>query len=340
MNVLEVQNLSLRIDGPGGAVPILRDVTFAIGAGEAVGLVGESGSGKSMTLRAVARLLPPAAQTSGTIMVNGTDVATLGRGQLRALRTRELGFVFQDPRSAVNPMHRIGDFLTEVVRDQRGDLPAARARALELLERTGVPEPARRLRQYPGELSGGLLQRVVIAAALMARPTLLLADEPTTALDVTTQSDVLALVDELRREQQTAMVFVTHDLDLALAVCDRVVVLYAGQVMEVASSASLGHAPLHPYTRGLFASRPPLERRVDPLPAIDGVPAGLADAPSGCPFQDRCAVVQERCRAELPPLRPVGDQLVRCHRADEIRDGRLREPLPIAVRAPAEAGGR
>jgi oligopeptide/dipeptide ABC transporter ATP-binding protein len=317
MNVLELRGLSVSI----GATPILRDVDLTVGAGEAVGLVGESGSGKSMTLRTIARLLPAAARPTGSVSVKGTDVGKLGRGQLRALRTRDLGYVFQDPRAAVNPMHRVRDFLTEVARDQRLDVRAATSRAVELLTRMGVPEPERRLRQYPGELSGGLLQRVVIAASLMNRPALLLADEPTTALDVTTQSDVLALVDELRREQGTAMVFVTHDLDLALAVCDRVVVLYAGQVMEIASSGALGTAAVHPYTRGLFASRPPLDQRLEPLPMIDGVPAGLADVPIGCPFQARCPLAQQRCRTDLPPLRPIGDRRVRCHRAEEIVEG-------------------
>ena len=337
MSVLDVQGLSVDIDTAAGRVPILRDVAFTVGAGEAVGLVGESGSGKSMTLRAIARLLPPSARASGMITINDTPVASLGRGALRALRSRELGFVFQDPRAAVNPMHRVGDFLTEPVRDRRGDVRAATARAAELLTRIGVPDPERRMRQYPAELSGGLLQRVVIAAALMAGPSLLLADEPTTALDVTTQSDVLALVDQLRREQGTAMVFVTHDLDLALAVCDRVVVLYAGQVVEVASAASLVAAPVHPYTRGLFASRPPLDRRVEPMPAIEGVPAALADVPVGCPFQARCPIVQDRCRTTLPPLVPVGDELVRCHRTDELRAGPLRERLPLAAPTPAGA---
>ena len=338
MSVLDVQGLSVDIDTAAGRVPILRDVAFTVGAGEAVGLVGESGSGKSMTLRAIARLLPPTARPTGTIAINGTPVGSLGRSALRALRRRELGFVFQDPRAAVNPMHRVGDFLTEVVRDRRGDVRAATARAVDLLARIGVPDPERRLRQYPVELSGGLLQRVVIAAALMGGPSLLLADEPTTALDVTTQSDVLALVDQLRREQGTAMVFVTHDLDLALAVCDRVVVLYAGQVVEVASAASLARAPLHPYTRGLFASRPPLDRRVEPMPAIDGVPAALADVPAGCPFQARCPIVQDRCRTWLPPLIPVGDELVRCHRVDELRAGTLIGRLPLVAPAPTPAG--
>ena len=336
MSVLDVRDLSVEIATSGGPVPILRDVAFTVAAGEAVGLVGESGSGKSMTLRAIARLLPSTARSSGSITVNGADVGALGRGALRALRSRELGFVFQDPRAAVNPMHRVGDFLTEVARDQRQDVAAATARAVDLLERIGVPDPERRLRQYPAELSGGLLQRVVIAAALMAHPSLLLADEPTTALDVTTQSDVLALVDQLRREQGTAMVFVTHDLDLAVAVCDRVVVLYAGQVVEIAAAASLAHRPLHPYTRGLFASRPPLERRVEPMPAIEGVPAALADVPAGCPFQARCPIVQDRCRTDRPPLAAAGADLVRCHRTDELLAGRLVDRLPLA--APAGAG--
>jgi oligopeptide/dipeptide ABC transporter ATP-binding protein len=258
----------------------------------------------------------------GTITFDGRDIADLRGSALRQFRRRDVSFVFQDPRAAINPIQQIGDFLLEEAKDSGEDMWETRRRAVELLRRMGIDDAERRMRQYPFQLSGGLLQRVMIAAGLLPRPRLLLADEPTTALDVTTQSDVLALTDELRREQGGALIFVTHDIDLAMAVCDRIVVLYAGRVLEVAEAAPLHSSAVHPYTRGLMDSRPPLDRRLVRLPSIEGVPIAAGESGPGCPFVRRCSLALPVCGSTLPELTPTGHGLVRCHRATEIMAAR------------------
>ncbi|MFF4630052.1 ABC transporter ATP-binding protein [Streptomyces griseorubiginosus] len=317
--LLQVRDLRLDVTTDDGhRRPILRGIDLSVRAGEALGIVGESGSGKSMTLRCIARLTPPGAHVSGDVLVGGRDVSRLRGKELRRFRQTDVGYVFQDPRAAINPMHTVGDFLLEVARDRGEDEGAARADAVEILTRMGIADPEQRMRQYPFELSGGLLQRVMIASVLMAQPALLLADEPTTALDVTTQSDVLALTDRLRRERGIAMLFVTHDLDLAMAVCKRIAVVYAGQLLEVSDADSLRHRPLHPYTRGLLTSRPPLQTRLQRIPVIPGTPISAADVGPGCPFAGRCPVVLPRCNQEPPPRHVHPGGVVHCHRAEEI----------------------
>jgi oligopeptide/dipeptide ABC transporter ATP-binding protein len=232
--------------------------------------------------------------------------------------------VFQDPRAHVNPVRRIGDFMTEALRTNLG-LPAAEARhlAITMLGQVGIEDADLRLRQYPHELSGGMLQRVMIAAALLTGPRLLLADEPTTALDVTTQSEIVAILDDLRRDYGLAMLFITHDLELAAAICDRTAVMYAGQIVEVRSSARLHSDPLHPYTAALTAARPDIAVTAGRLRAIPGRPLSAFEAPTGeCAFAPRCSHVQEACRSTLPPLIELADGYSRCLRARELR-GRL-----------------
>jgi oligopeptide/dipeptide ABC transporter ATP-binding protein len=322
--LLCLENLRLDILGDDGTDrPILHGIDLAVRPGEAVGIVGESGSGKSMTLRSIARLTPPAARVTGEVRVGGKDVNRLRGKDLRRYRQTEVGYVFQDPRAAINPMHTVGDFLLEPARDRGENLAAATTAAVEMLGRMGIPDPQRRLRQYPFELSGGLLQRVMIASVLLTGPALLLADEPTTALDVTTQADVLALTDRLCRERGIAMLFVTHDLDLAMAVCGRIVVLYAGQVLEVADSATIRQAPRHPYTRGLLASRPPVDVRLPRIPVIPGAPVSAADAGPGCPFATRCPAALPVCGTAFPERTTHSGGTVACHRADEIAAGTL-----------------
>jgi oligopeptide/dipeptide ABC transporter ATP-binding protein len=229
--------------------------------------------------------------------------------------------VFQDPRAHVNPVRRIGDFMTEALRTNQ-DLPAdeARHRAITMLGQVGIEDGDRRLRQYPHELSGGMLQRVMIAAALLTGPRLLLADEPTTALDVITQSEIVAILDDLRRDYGLAMLFITHDLELAAAICDRTAVMYAGQIVEVRSSARLHDDPLHPYTAALAAARPDIAGTVGRLRAIPGRPLSAFEAPSGeCAFAPRCAHVQDACRLRPPPLIGLAGGLSRCIRAHELR---------------------
>ncbi len=324
-SLLEVEHLVVELPVEGRMRTVLRDVSLSIGTGEAVGLVGESGSGKSMTARAVARLLPRGAQVSGALRYDGTDIAQLRGGALREYRGR-VATVFQDPRAHINPVRTIGDFITEALCTNRGvSRGQARERAIAALDDVGIDDGARRLTQHPHELSGGLLQRVMIAAALLTEPQLLLADEPTTALDVTTQAEVMAILDELRCDRGLALLFITHDLDLADAVCDRTCVMYAGQIVEDQPSATLAQAPLHPYTRSLESARPAITGPAQRLAAIRGRPVSAFEAPAGCAFAPRCDFAQERCTQQEPAPETIDGTTVRCLRARE-----LREPLTPA----------
>jgi oligopeptide/dipeptide ABC transporter ATP-binding protein len=300
--------------------PILRDVSLTVAAGEAVGLVGESGSGKSMTARTIARLLPDGARVTGTVEVNGVEVNSLSGRALRAHRTN-VGVIFQDPKAHINPVRTIGDFMTEslVLTRRRGRSDARRA-AVRALEEVGVSRASQRLDQYPHELSGGLLQRVMIATTLLTEPPLLLADEPTTALDVTTQAEVVAILDELRRERGLALVFITHDLDLAGAMCDRTAVMYAGEIVETGPSATMHSAPRHPYTQALGSARPSLDHDVKRLPAIPGRPISPAEAPPGCAFEARCPFSIDRCSQEHPSLEELAGGQARCVRAGTVQE--------------------
>jgi oligopeptide/dipeptide ABC transporter ATP-binding protein len=318
-DLLVVDSLAVDLPLEGGLRSVLSDVSFTIGAGEALGLVGESGSGKSMSARAIARLLPPGAVQRGTVRFDDRDVATLRGSALRGYRG-EVAMIFQDPRSHINPVRTIGDFMTEALRTNRGvGRHAAADAAITGLSEVGIDDGERRLNQHPQELSGGLLQRVMIATALLTEPRLLLADEPTTALDVTTQAEVMAILDELRRERNMAMLFITHDLELASAVCDRTAVMYAGQIVEQRQSSLLHEDPLHPYTAGLVAARPRIDGDASRLNAIPGRPLSAFEAPHGCAFADRCVHEQPQCRVERPPVRALSDGLVRCVRAHDLR---------------------
>ena len=319
MSLLDLDALRVRLPVGGEQRTVLHDVSLSISPGEALGLVGESGSGKSMTCRAIARILPRGAEVGGAIRFDGIDVTAMRGQQLRTYRS-DVAVVFQDPRAHVNPVRRIGDFMTEALRTNRGvSRAAAETKAAELLDEVGVDDPRRRLRQHPHELSGGLLQRVMIATSLLTEPRLLLADEPTTALDVTTQSEVMAIVDDLRRRRGMAMLFIIHDLDLASAVCDRTAVMYAGQIVEQRDSRELHDDPLHPYTAGLVAARPRVDATNERLSAIPGRPRSAFEAPDGCAFGDRCAFAADACRASRPSLSELDGGLVRCHRAAELR---------------------
>jgi oligopeptide/dipeptide ABC transporter ATP-binding protein len=320
MTLLAVDGLTVTLAIAGERRPVLRDVSLEIAPGEALGLVGESGSGKSMTARAIARILPPGAQVTGRIAFDGRDVGALSGGALRSYRG-EVAVVFQDPRAHVNPVHRIEDFMTEALVVTGGvSRAAARRRASASLLEVGIDEPERRLRQYPHEMSGGMLQRVMIAAALLTEPKLLLADEPTTALDVTTQSEVMAILDELRRDRGLALLFITHDLELAGAVCDRTAVMYAGEIVEERISRVLHDDPLHPYTAALVAARPDVTSTAARLAAIPGRPLSAFEAPSdACAFAPRCGFATEACEEAHPRLAGLAGGQARCFRAVELR---------------------
>ncbi len=298
--LLEIDHLATQLPVEGRLQTVLHDVSLTIDEGEAVGLVGESGSGKSMTARAVARLLPSGAVSSGDIRYRGRVVTDLRGGALREYRG-EVAMIFQDPRTHINPVRSIGDFMTEALRTNRGvDRSKARAQAVAALDDVGIPDGERRLKQFPHELSGGLLQRVMIASALLTEPRLVLADEPTTALDVTTQAEVMAILDELRRSHGMALLFITHDLDLAGAVCDRTCVMYAGEIVEAQRSSTLGHrsaAPVH----GVAVGRASRDRRKRPSSGGDPGPAGVG-VRSACGLLVRAAL---RLRSgRLPRARP------------------------------------
>ncbi|MEV8590769.1 ABC transporter ATP-binding protein [Streptomyces sp. NPDC051180] len=318
LHTLDVQGL--RITLPGTARPVLDGVDLHVGAGETVALVGESGSGKTLTSRSALNLLPPGAVVEGAVRVHGEDVLTMTADQLRALRTGTVSMIFQDPRAALNPLRRIGDFLTESV-TLTGAMgkAAATARAGELLRAVGLDETA--LRKYPGQVSGGMLQRVMIAAALMGDPALVLADEPTTALDVTTQAEVIALLAELRARFGTGLLFVTHDLDLAAAISDRVYVMYAGRIAESGPAEALFARPRHPYTSALLASTPRLEGPQGRLAAIDGQPPDLRQELVGCPFATRCHLATEICDQQAPEPRSAPGRphhQAACHHSDRL----------------------
>jgi oligopeptide/dipeptide ABC transporter ATP-binding protein len=320
--LLEIQDLHVDLIIDGVPRPVLHETTVGVDAGEALGLVGESGAGKSMTVRAIMRLLPPGATTSGRVLYKGDDVLAFDKQALRRFLAGEAAMIFQDPTTHINPVRTIGDFLTEALitnDDVRPD--DARRQVSVILEDVGIPDAERRLGQYPHELSGGLLQRVMIAAALAIKPRLLLADEPTTSLDVTTQSEVMAILDEQRRQRGLALIFVTHDLELAAAVCDRIAVMYAGFLVEDRAAGSLHEDARHPYTAGLMASRPSPTQRTARLWAIPGRPLSAYEVESGCCFASRCPFAEERCRAARPPLLTIGDRIVRCIRYEDRANG-------------------
>ncbi|MDH6120878.1 peptide/nickel transport system ATP-binding protein [Kitasatospora sp. GAS204A] len=317
---LDIRNLCLRL--PDTARPVLDGVDLHIAAGETVALVGESGSGKSLTARTVLRLLPKGAETEGAVEVAGENVLALDPQQLRALRTGRVAMIFQDPRAAINPLRRVGDFLTESVR-LTGAMsePDATRRAAELLTAVGLDASV--LRRHPGQLSGGMLQRVMIAAALMGDPVLLLADEPTTALDVTSQAEVVALIGELKERFDTGLLFVTHDLGLAAAISDRVYVMYAGRIVETGPAATLFTDPRHPYTLALLAATPRLAAPGGRLAAIDGQPPDLRHELTGCSFAPRCRFATQLCTTQAPePHSAPGapGHLAACHHSDRLEE--------------------
>jgi peptide/nickel transport system ATP-binding protein len=311
VTLLEVRDLGVEFDTPDGTVHAVDGVSWSVEPGEALGIVGESGSGKSVSALTVMGLTRAAnARVSGAALLEGRDLLSLPESEMRRVRGAGVAMIFQDPLSSLHPLYRVGDQLVEAMRAHR-DMRRAevRARAVELLEMVGVPDPRTRVDAYPHELSGGMRQRAMIAMALANEPRVLIADEPTTALDVTVQAQILELLARLRRELGMALVIITHDLGVIAETADRVAVMYAGRIIEEADADALFARPEHPYTWGLLGSMPRLDRPRDaPLVPIPGRPPSLIHRPSGCHFHPRCPYVRERHRQVDPPLERVPDQ--------------------------------
>jgi len=337
--LLEVQDLRVTLQTARGPADALREVSFTLERGGTLGLIGESGCGKSITALALMGLLPEGAQVSGSIRLEGTELTSLSEAEWCGLRGRRMGMVFQEPMTALNPLHRIGHQIAEPLRLHKGLSAAdARAEALRLLERVQLPQAKARLDAWPHQLSGGQRQRVVIAIALACGPALLVADEPTTALDVTIQREVLNLIAELVREDGMGLVLISHNLGVMADTVERVHVMYGGTVVESGPTAELFEKRAHPYTQGLFAARPRLGlARGTRLATIPGRVPELADLPAGCPFAERCPRVQDDCRAALPPEVPIAPRhAARCLHLDEgFRDAA--RALADATAGPAGA---
>ncbi|PPS44001.1 ABC transporter ATP-binding protein [Chroococcidiopsis sp. TS-821] len=308
--LLDVQNLKTRFFTQNGVVHAVNDVSFHVNAQETVGIVGESGSGKSITMLSAMRLIPspPGKIVGGEVMFQGQDLLKLSGREMRSLRGNRLSMIFQDPMTSLNPVLRVEKQMTEAIQLHLGMAKSeAKARAVELLEQVGIPGARDRVRNYPHQFSGGMRQRVMIAMGLACNPDLLIADEPTTALDVTIQAQIVELVKQLKEERGMAVIWITHDLSLLAGLADRILVMYAGQIVEQAPLNALYHHPRHPYTIGLLQSIPRLdEQRQERLKSIDGLPPSLVNYPQGCPFAPRCEFAIAKCHNEDPPLEPVG----------------------------------
>ena len=320
-SILQIRDLTVTFATPLGPLVAVRGVDLDVGAGELVAVVGESGSGKSVSFLAAMGLLPSTATVQGSVMLDGMQLVGASAKQMRSVRGRLLSMIFQDPLSALNPVHRIGAQISEMLRaHQKMSERAARARAVELLEVVGIPQPGDRAMQYPHEFSGGMRQRVVIAMAIANSPKVLIADEPTTALDVTVQAQILEVIQKVQKQFGTAVVLITHDLGVVARVCDRVNVMYAGRFVERAAVSDLFDAPTHPYTRGLLASLPQAGK--ERLVPIVGFPPNMLRPPSGCAFRARCADAVSDCEQAVPELRAVGAAQSACIRAAELMQPR------------------
>ena len=321
MALLEVTNLSVQFDTPDCAVTAVNGLSFELDRGQTVGIVGESGSGKSQTVLAMMGLLASNGRASGSALFDGQDLLSLSPRALNRIRGNRVAMIFQDPMTSLNPYLTVERQMTEVLELHKGMTRAqARVRAVQALDAVKIPEAARRLGMYPHEFSGGMRQRVMIAMALLCEPDVLIADEPTTALDVTVQAQIIALLRELQREHGTAIVMITHDLGVVAGLCDQVMVLYGGRVMEQGSAESIFYQPTHPYTVGLLGAIPRIGQDGNTLLAIPGAPPNMAHLPPGCPFSERCSWAEPRCAGDRPTLISVPEQagvMRACHRSPD-----------------------
>ena len=314
--ILQVKGLSVDFMIDKKQVTAISDVSFEIGKGRTLGVVGESGCGKSVTATSILRLLPKATSkiTSGEILLEGEDLTKMTDKQIRDIRASKISMIFQEPMTSLNPVYTIGAQMVEAIKafDKKKSKKEAFEYGVEMLDKVGIPSPRQRMHEYPHQLSGGMRQRVMIAMALASNPLFLIADEPTTALDVTIQAQILQLMKELKEKYNTAIMMITHDMGVVADVADEVMVMYAGKVVEHADVRSIFKKPLHPYTQGLLKSIPRLDEDVDKLYTIEGNVPSLAEMPKGCRFCTRCPYKMDRCENEDPGLIKVGDTSVRC----------------------------
>ena len=319
-SILQIRDLRVTFNTQVGELKAVRGIDVDVAPGEILGVVGESGSGKSVSFLAAMGLLPSSATISGSVMLDGKELIGAKRKAIRSVRGKSLAMVFQDPLSALNPVHRVGDQIVEMIQSHKDmNTHDAEKRAVELLEIVGIPQPGERARQYPHEFSGGMRQRVVIAMAIANNPKVLIADEPTTALDVTVQAQILEVIQKVQQTFGTAVVLITHDLGVIARVADSVNVMYAGRNVESGSVQSIFDHPSHPYTRGLLSSLP--HEGAERLQPIIGFPPNMLAPPSGCGFAPRCQFAVDACNAELPTLQPFDDLLTSCIRAADLRIG-------------------
>ena len=308
--LVDIKNERLSFFTPAGEVKALNDVSIHLKEGEVLGIVGESGSGKSVTAYSLMGLTAhPGKLIGGTLQFNGHEIEEMGEKEMRKIRGKEISIIFQDPMTSLNPVYTIGNQITEVIRLHTDkDKKQAYARAKELLELVGINEPEKRLKQYPHELSGGMRQRVMIAIALACEPKLLIADEPTTALDVTIQAQILELMMELKDKLGMAIIMITHDLGVVASMCDRIAVMYAGRIVEYGTTDDIFYRPHHMYTQGLIRSIPRLDTKEhERLVPIEGTPVDLLNPPAGCPFAPRCEACMKICLREMPPVTQFDD---------------------------------
>ena len=318
-DILKVTDLSVQFTTEEGVFTAVENVSFSLGERRTLAVVGESGSGKSVTALAVMQLLGENGQiTSGEIILDGEDILKLPRRDVQSrILGQKLSMIFQEPMTALNPVLKIGEQITEVLREHQNITRRdACLRAVQFLNEVGIPSPEKRIGHYPHELSGGMRQRVMIAIALAARPRVIIADEPTTALDVTIEAQILSLLENLKTLFKTSIIFVTHDLNVVADIADDMIVMYAGVIVEQGSVLDVFEDPKHPYTRGLLAAMPRLEGTKGDLPAIRGTVPSITSRPSGCRFRNRCDFAHERCRREVPALHRAEGRNVRCHLFD------------------------
>ncbi|HJC40533.1 MAG TPA: ABC transporter ATP-binding protein [Candidatus Intestinimonas pullistercoris] len=318
--LLEIKHLNVVFSNGGRSVEAISDLSLSLGRRETLGIVGESGSGKSVTSLATMRLLPKAtAHVKGQILFEGRDLLQLPEREMQQIRGNKIAMIFQEPMTSLNPIHPVGKQIAEsVLLHSKATKKEAMARALQLLELCGIPDPEQRMKEYPHQLSGGMRQRVMIAIALACDPELLIADEPTTALDVTIQAQILQLMKDLKKDRDMSIIMITHDLGIVYDFCDRVVVVYTGEVVESAPVKALFQEPLHPYTEGLIGALPRLGRPTERLEAIEGMVPDAGEMPQGCHFHPRCKYATDRCRREHPPLTTLPDgRQVRCFRGED-----------------------